>query len=359
MARPFPTGSDELTGSWLATTLGSSGARTPEVEVSRIGEGRGHMGSAFRIRVVGDEPADLPRSVVVKLPATQEEARQTADRGGLYEREVLFFQEIAPRIPMRVPGCHAAGYAAGEGFVLVLEDLGGATEIDQLDGLEPALAVGILEQLADFHAMWWESDELASMTWATRHTDAHRVANLTRILREGWPRLTASLADVLPNGCHEAGADMADLLPDAFAALANAPQTLLHGDVRLDNVLFVDPESPAVILDWQSVSRGAAVIDVAYFLAQNISATELEVRGGELLTAYRNRLACHGVEMDTTALRDQIALAMPLTFAVASSLFVLADTSDERTRELARVMATRAAAAVDHFGHPRDVLQSV
>ncbi len=354
---PFPRGSEDLTGAWMAEALGLDDP-AGRAEVTRIGAGRGHMGSAFRVRFP-DGAARPAMSFVVKLPAAEEAARDTADRGGLYEREVRFFTDVAPRSPLRVPRCYAAGHQDGEGFALVLEDLGAATEIDQLTGLDVDRARGVLGQMAEFHAAWWGADELDEMTWATRHTDEHRVANLTRILREGWPRLTSELAEQLPAGCHQAGADMADLLSEAFGALAAEPQTLLHGDVRLDNLLFEGPTEPAVILDWQSVSRGAAAIDVAYFLAQNIPGSDLAAHGDELLDGYRMELVRRGVEQSPEQLRRAVALAMPLTFAVAASLFVVADLTEPRTRDLAAAMATRAQAAVEHFGHPRDLLVGV
>lgn len=353
---PFPAGADDLAAGWLPAALGLAPGGQHRTEVTRVGEGRGHMGSAFRVRFLSDEPDHPARSFVVKLPALEGPARQTAERGGLYDREVRFFLDVAHNSPVRAPRCYAAGYEHGKGFALVLEDLGGAAEIDQVIGIDPGRSRGILDQLADFHAAWWGAEALDTMSWATRHTDDHRVANLTHILEEGWPRLTAELGDSLPHGCHESGADMATILPLAFRALSHEPQTLLHGDVRLDNLLFEGADAPAAILDWQSISRGPAAIDVAYFLAQNLTAADLAAHGDDLLRGYQRRLADSGIDYAWPQLRRAVSLAMPLTFAVASSLFFLADVGEERTRDLAAAMASRAFAAVKLFGHPRDTL---
>lgn len=351
ISAPFPQTREELAGKWLPHALGLSDAEH-DVSVDRIGEDRGHMGQTFRLSFTcrhEEHPAD---SVVVKLAAPPGEARATADRGGLYEREVRFFTEIAPSSSVRAPACLAAGYVAEEGFALVMEDLSGSRVIDQVEGMGLADARAVLSQLAAFHASWWESPELERLTWATRHTDTARVANLTGLLREGWPLLCERVGETLPASALRTGLTMAESLEGSFERMGKEPQTLLHGDVRLDNLMFegTGSSSTAALLDWQSLSRGAAAIDVSYFLAQNLTPVALHAHGDDLLDHYLGRLADEGVHYSTEELLRALALAMPLTFAVASSLFVLADPDHERTRMLAGVMASRAIAFVEQYG---------
>ena len=58
---------------------------------------------------------------------------------------------------------------------------------------------------------------------------------------------------------------------DAYVAGEAAPQRahgLVHGDYRLDNMLFGEPgaDRPLTVVDWQTVTWGPAMTDVAYFL---------------------------------------------------------------------------------------------
>lgn len=350
IAPPFPVDGDGLGGDWLARTLGLDASTTHDVDVERIGEGRGHMGSAYRVSFRcrhGDHPVE---SVVVKLPASNSAARETAERGGLYVREFRFFDEIAPHGTIRAPRCLAAGYDATSGFVLVLEDLGHAHEVDQIAGLSAEHAAVLLGQLARFHAAWWAAPALGSMTWATRHTDVHRIENLSQLLRTGWPRLCDELADHLPPHAYRIGMAMAARLPIAFGALSAEPQTLLHGDLRLDNLLFESNDGPseAVVLDWQSVSLGAAALDVSYFLSQNLAPEVIASQGEQLLETYASTLGALEIDYPLSDLRRAVSFALPLTFAVAASLFVITDT-DDRTRDLARVMAVRAVTSAEIF----------
>ena len=54
----------------------------------------------------------------------------------------------------------------------------------------------------------------------------------------------------------------------AAEAAPDRPMGLVHGDYRLDNLLFGRPGSPRdlTVVDWQTVTWGQAMTDVAYFL---------------------------------------------------------------------------------------------
>ena len=71
-----------------------------------------------------------------------------------------------------------------------------------------------------------------------------------------------------------------------------APETLVHGDLRLDNLVFRNDEP--VFFDWQAIRRGPAAYDVAWFLS---GASDDLTPGdeAELLRAYHAALGEHGV----------------------------------------------------------------
>ena len=54
----------------------------------------------------------------------------------------------------------------------------------------------------------------------------------------------------------------------AAEAASGRAQGLVHGDYRLDNMLFGQPgaDRPLTVVDWQTVTWGPAMTDVAYFL---------------------------------------------------------------------------------------------
>lgn len=357
-AADLPAGPEDITTAWLTAALGrgvTGAAGISEVSLRPVGDGRGYLGSSFRaVLSYHDRPGGAPDSVVVKLPAPTAEPRDVANRGRLYEREFRFFVELAPGTKVGVPRCFAAGYdPRSDRFALVLEDVAGRRHADQLAGCPLDLAEHSLRQLARIHAAWWRSDVLSGLSWVTTFSEPRRVDNLSQLLRTGWPVLCELLAGrdgLRPVATGEA---VLDFLPEAMARLDRLPQTLLHGDPRLDNVMFDAgaDRTPVVLLDWQNVSRGAAVSDVCYFLVQNLSVADFRAHRSDLLAAYHQELVANGVtDVDVSDLATTLVLALPVCFAVAASLFVVGDQHHRRTRELGMVMAERALVAAREIG---------
>jgi thiamine kinase-like enzyme len=76
-----------------------------------------------------------------------------------------------------------------------------------------------------------------------------------------------------------------------------APQTLIHGDFRFDNIFFEDgSQDPIVMIDWQLVGRGAAAYDVAYLLGGALPAEAERLTVERLLREYHAALVEHGVK---------------------------------------------------------------
>jgi aminoglycoside phosphotransferase (APT) family kinase protein len=83
-----------------------------------------------------------------------------------------------------------------------------------------------------------------------------------------------------------------------LAGLAAAPETVIHADLHLDNVIFVTAAGgfQAKIIDWQSPSRGAAMLDVAGFIAESLSVDDRRADETELLRGYHRGLLDAGVK---------------------------------------------------------------
>ncbi len=80
----------------------------------------------------------------------------------------------------------------------------------------------------------------------------------------------------------------------------SAPETLLHGDMRLDNVSFFPAgESglePIVLFDWQLAGRGPGAYDVAYFLSGALASDVSPEAAVELVRGYHSALVGEGIE---------------------------------------------------------------
>jgi hypothetical protein len=82
---------------------------------------------------------------------------------------------------------------------------------------------------------------------------------------------------------------------DAYLEAESAPDRvmgLVHGDYRLDNMLFGQPgaDRPLTVVDWQTVTWGPAMTDVAYFLGCALPVQVRRDHYDALLTAYHQAL---------------------------------------------------------------------
>ena len=113
---------------------------------------------------------------------------------------------------------------------------------------------------------------------------AHLVPQL---VAKGWPLL----AEVAP----AAAAVVTPLAYDPgplVDALAGTPQTFVHSNWKLDN-LGTDDQGRTVLLDWEQPGRGAALSDLAWYLA--INCRRLPQAKEAAIAVYREALEAAGV----------------------------------------------------------------
>ena len=242
-----------LTPEWLTTALAAGGhlgdARVVAADVAPVGTGQ--MCDSVRVTLGYDGATGAPPTLVAKLPAADPTSRATALSMRSYEKEVRFYQRIAPGLPVRTPGVfHADIDPATASFVLLLEDLAPAVAGDQLTGCgaeEAALAVA---ELVNLHAPRWGDESLASLDWLHNDTAEGRemMALMLPSLWDGFQHRYA--ADLLPH-VEQAG-DTLFAGMRAWLAPSDSPRTVVHGDYRLDNLLF----APVPRRAWRAWSTG-------------------------------------------------------------------------------------------------------
>ena len=103
-------------------------------------------------------------------------------------------------------------------------------------------------------------------------------------------------------------------------------QCLLHGDFRLDNMLFDirGGSEPIAILDWQTVATGKAMTDIGYFLGCGIGDALRREHEGELLDLYCAEMTRRGVALSREEIWHdyRVGALHGLSTAVFSAAFV-------------------------------------
>lgn len=291
---------------WLTDALEEAGiARGAKVlDVDYVGDiGTGQTGRNSRFLVAWDDPDGRPASLVGKFPSADEHARTTAFAGGTYLKEWLFYSQLEPTVDIRTPRCHVARYDGdAQAFVLLMEDLDGCRQGDQLDGLGADRIALALEQAVALHAPRWGDPTLEGALSGGQPTPSPEEIGMMAQMMYG-----ATLDGFLERLGHRLDPDIARLASDfapkvaAWVTGSQAPPTLVHLDFRADNFLFGErPDAPPlVVCDWQTVSAGAAMSDVAYVISgSHPDAAARADTERDLVEDYRQRLNAAGVDYD-------------------------------------------------------------
>jgi hypothetical protein len=287
---------DALTPAWLDEVLAPAGVRIDAVEMERVGTGQ--MCDTFRLRLsAAPGSAEFPPTIVAKLPSADETSRATALALGSYENEVRFYQQLAPRLGVRTPRVyHADIDVATASFVLLLEDLSPAVTGDQLAGCSPAEAKRAIFELVGLHAPLWDDPSLVELAWLHRDR-AGQQEFMLEMMPVFWAGFRDRYVDALGPDVTEAGGLLLERLSDYILG-ETEPWTVVHGDYRLDNLLFSGAGEAATVtvVDWQTVTHGPALQDVAYFVGAGLLPDDRRAHEDDLVRLYYDRLLAAGVE---------------------------------------------------------------
>lgn len=310
----------ELTTEWLTEVLGAGPVTAFGVE--RIGTGQ--MSECYRVALTYAEPADGPASVILKVAAADPNSRQTGMAMGLYEREVRFYCDIAPQIPdAPVAHCYDAGFDGAAGsFHLLLGDATPAAVGDEIRGATVPQATLALNQLGRVHAPLL--GRLDGADWLHRPSPLNQ--GLMSALYAGF--LDRYADQIAPE--HRAVCDRLIEVFDGYLAAddeADQLRGLLHGDYRLDNMLFGTPDrvgaKPLTVVDWQTVTWGPVLADAAYFLGCALPGELRRDNYDALLQAYLDGLGPRaGVDLDAVRQGVRRQSFFGVVMAIASSVMV-------------------------------------
>jgi aminoglycoside/choline kinase family phosphotransferase len=231
--------------------------------------------------------------LVAKLAEGDEDARRRVAVG--HRCEVGFYSQLAGTLAVRTPVCwYSAISDDAREFTLILEDLAPRTPGRQVEGCSSDQATGALRNLAALHAARWNDaslrdlDFLIPLTW-------DRAEFLGDLAVKATEQFVRRFASQLHDG------DVATLR-EAAGALAgwqmsrSEPFALLHGDYRLDNLMFPPTGDDVVAVDWQSMSIGLPGRDLAYFIGTGLTIDQRRATEEKLVSVYHAELRRLGVK---------------------------------------------------------------
>ncbi len=262
--------------------------------------------------------------MIAKVPSNDEVSRSTAALQHLYQREVSFYQLLAPSIATRTPRCYFAERDDNDNFLLLLEDLSPSAVIDQFVGISLGTARAGLASLAGLHGPTHARTELHDASWLRGVSEELRPlysAVLPVLFDQFIERYDARIDDDLRS--------MVLALKDRlglFSDYASPFPCVTHGDFRTDNLL-IDARDGAValaVVDWQTVGVGSPLLDVAYFLTTSLTTEDCAREEFELLDYYLAKLFGYGVDIPAEIARREFSryTLQPIVMLVAASVIV-------------------------------------
>lgn len=328
----------EVTPEWLAQALGIDA--TPLVEQRSIGTGQ--VGENVRYALTWPDGIDGPRSVVGKFPSADLTSRETAAATGSYVKEVGFYRDLQHTVDIPTPRI-LAQYEDLENnrFLLLMEDIAPAVQGDQITGCSVDQAMLAVDALAGLHGPRWDDATVLDLDWVSPRT-AERGVETAGLYDMVFPGFVDRYRSRLDDEVLAVGARFGPLLARWFTSF-RTPLTLVHGDYRLDNMLFGSaPARPLTVVDWQTVALGHGPADLAYFLGAGLVPSDRRAVELELTSRYVRSLRGRGIDVPDEDVAFDYALggASGLLMAVIASMIV---GRTDRGDEMFCVMAERHA----------------
>lgn len=316
---------DRITPAWMEDLLRRSGAlptarlRSMTLD-SLVSAGRGFMSRVVRAELDYEGSTEgAPASVIVKLPSDDRARFELGQSVRTYEREMRFYSELAASTPVRVPVCYYAADDAVLGSpVIVMEDAKDWTTPDQVYGLTKAQVERVLHEVAGLHAHWWDCPELDERTWIPTQPWPVRA-----LFEPAWPEFREGHAGWLSKSDFAFGDRLAQSCAALEIAMARPPRTLVHCDLRADNLMLDGPgaNDAVMLLDWQVIARTMAGLDVARLVCGSLECGLPQSGYRALCGLWHQRLIDLGVTgySEAEAWRDfrvglLLALSIPICF---------------------------------------------
>lgn len=288
---------ESVTPAWLTEQLNAAGFTCSVRDFTQKRIGTGQIGMCFRYGLEFDGDANgAPASLVGKFPSDDPASRATGVQLRNFIKEVKFYQDLQASLTINTPKCYYAEIIdEGPEFMLLLEDLAPGVQGDQLKGCDAATARSAILQLVGLHAPSWNKQALSEIEWLGKpDPDA---ANMVSGL------YTGVLLGFLERYGDALDQDQQDII-SAFGASEKIKQStlpepfsLVHIDYRLDNLLLKETSQgiQATAVDWQSITLGNPMTDVAYFIGAGLLQDERREVEEDLVKAYHDALITAGV----------------------------------------------------------------
>ena len=350
----FPITPEGLNKEWLNQILDESGSLSEGEKVEsfsfeNISEGVGLLGIVVRVHLTYNKASKAPASLVVKFATDAIENRELANTMNLYEREVIFFNEIAQGLDIPIPKCYYAAMDFDSGSdVIVLEDLFEYSLGDQIGGITGEQALMVVDVVAPLHAKYWGKGEETFPNMQRIDSDDF-IERSVASFYISWETALERFPDFFPDELKAALPAYVNSMEDIYREMGNRTKTVIHGDVRMDNALFgneVPGLLPVVLIDWQNIMISNPLYDIGWMMFTSLPIETRRQCEKDVLEHYVAKLEAEGVK-NYSIEQCEKDYDVALLFILHCTILIagLFDISTEEKKRLAETGLERSVAA--------------
>jgi hypothetical protein len=345
----YPAVPAGLTPSWITSALSS---RYPDVAVESFTVepvGTGQIAATFRVSPRYRSPESSgPATLILKCPPADPAFRQVAQRTGSYKVEILFYRELSRTLDVQVPDYWADECDETTGdFLLLLGDAAPAQPGDQLAGCTAAQAELAIDELVRLHTPFWNRSGVDVLPWI-RHKSSESKTMIDVCTAAAEKFLLQYDGRLGPETSRLAGR-LGELLTGYLATEWGSDRSVVHGDYRIDNLLFRGDTERPVVVDWGGLAEGPPIADVSYLLGGSLPTDERRDAEPALVRRYHDHLVRAGIAITWAECWRQYCIhaVSGMLMATIAPTVVL---RTERGDEMFLAMAERHAAQIRELG---------
>src|SRR5271168_2308551 len=349
-AMSIPRYPEDITPEWLSAAVSRDAdpVQVSEVDVTAIGTGQ--TGATYRVSVTyASDAGRLPDTFVIKLPAQDDTVRDRVTIG--YRSECAFYTAVADRVRVPTPQCFYCEISDDAlDYALLLADQAPAVQGDQIAGCGEREARLAVIAVAGLHGpSWCDPVWLDFAGIAFTRPDEASAKGLGEVARMSADITLDKLGDRMSAADRETFTTAMGLVTPWLLAERDR-FALLHGDYRLDNLLFSPDAAGVTVVDWQTLGVGLPARDLAYFTATSLKPELRASIEHDLVDEYHRALLGYGVtDYDRETCWRDYRLGMIQALLISALGFAFA-TATDRGDDMVLTMLSRGCQAIRELG---------
>ncbi len=287
---------DPTNPSWLTQQLRTVGMLDNDhyiqsLESKTIGEEVGFLSETKVMNLnYNDDQPHLLHQLLLKETTKNPQFKEVGESLNAFEREILFYQNLAPSFPIRLPHVYFTQLNSHH-KLLAMEYLSSLEGGDQVKGLTHRQVQNIIENIGKLHAHFWQDESLESLSWLLKDS-----ARMSQTFNDNFDNCIVLATPIIGIKGVKLFQQIQTNFDWMIETVKHRPYTLVHNDLRADNILLnPDNEKEPMILDWQLAGRSMGAFDIARLVGGSEINVQRKGHQLELVRLWHQVLINNGV----------------------------------------------------------------